>query len=437
MSEEITEKIPELSWYDLAKERAQATIELIKSYKKTNDKARNGEKITAADFQIPEKIYLQQIEDIKGKGDKLLKDPDNMNLEENKLHNNAWEESLKLVEDWKKENSQIMESISNSEPLIDAFRRQYLNLSDAPPKNLSISADVKTQNEFITELLAKNTGVAVGDIHTRSAALPFIYENMATFKKSGVDTIYLELDTTTFSYLNNLSIKELQAKLDSRTPEIIKQESIATAMFYQTNQSDDITGQYIHLLLEAKKNGIEVVNIDKEENVRIFEENLSKKHRISSTNYTWSESIIADRENKPKDGKYIALGGVFHFASRKKTKGLVDERLGIPSIAFDNRDKNTESPILRGSSPNAADFYLPAGECYPDTKAPAIAADWHDKARQSQPHIAKQFEKFANENMEQFIISTQLVCTTAQEADNKHPTPISVASQNLEKGLNK
>lgn len=406
MSEETTEKTPELSWYELAKERAQATIELIKSYKKTNDKARNGEKITAADFQAPEEKYLQQIQDIKGKGDKLLKDPDNMNLEENKLHNNAWNKSLKLVEDWKKENSQIMESISNSEPLNDAFRRQYL--ADAPPKNLSISANVKTQDEFIAELLAKNNGVAVGDIHTRSAALPFIYENMATFKKSGVDTIYLELDTTTFSHLNNLSVKELKDELDSRTPEIIKQESIAATMFYGTKQSNDIIGEFIRLLLEAKVNGIEVVNIDKEENVRIFEATLSREHRNFSTNYTWSENIIADRKNKPEDGKYVLFGGVSHFNAYQKMNGLVDDRLGIPNIAFDNRDRNTEFPIIKGNSPNAADFYLPAGECYPDTKATAIAADWHDKAQQSWFPLNKIYEILAKQNITEFLASTQL-----------------------------
>ena len=430
MGEKPVLSAPELSLYELAKKQFAAAIRLMVDYNNIHNKAENKEEITAKDFLKAESQFEERIIDAATSNNTSLYNSGFIN--EDTIFKPS-DETILTFYTWNKNNPEIIPAINNIEPLEDSFRRQ---LAYAPHKDLSLPENVKTPEELIPALLERNAGIAIGDIHSYSAALPFIYDNIASFKKAGVKTIYMELDDPTFLDLNAGSIQELQTMINSRSPETIQKSREATAEVYGTGGKRDNFEELLKLFLAAKENNIEIINIDKKGPARDFETSLSLKHRVSSTNYTWSENIIADRENKQPDDKYVVLAGLGHFTEIYTAKGLVDDKFGIPVIAFDNRPLNTESPILRGESLNSADFYLPAGGCYPDTKLEAKAADYNDIASASKPADRNIFSELASQYKEEFEGRVHLACEPANDSDSKQPPMVKVL-RNSENALNK
>ena len=272
------------------------------------------------------------------------------------------------IEEWEKKHPEIDNIATN---LDKAFIRQYL--SKAPAINLTLPDGTDTPEKLISALLKNNHGIAIGDFHGRNAALNFLSENMGNFKKSGGDTVYLEIDPDDFSRLSKLSISELKNKVEGRTP--IKSRELAQdwAEKYRLGRADDYPSAKIKLFLAAKENGIDIVNIDASRSI-----DQDDPERISTRNFVWTEAVKKDREQNHKTGKYAVFGGLGHFTgsevnnyegsrwSALKTRGFVDDALGLPVIAFDKREAGEGEFVLRGTSANGASFYLPAGHCYVD-----------------------------------------------------------------------
>jgi|CXWL01.1.fsa_nt_gi hypothetical protein len=378
MAEEILE-IPEVRVVGkpVEKDMADAAIKLFQSYITTNEKAKKGEHITADDFNRAETEYNKVMKPINDSLKNLPKES------ADEIKNKAGH----LIEKWLDENAPAMKDVRNLGALNEIFHKDYLK--DSPAKNLSIAPNTNTPKELLLDILSKNNGIAVGDYHNSSTSYPLVSENMAALKKSGVDTIYFDANDVGFSKLNNMSTNELKDELAKRTPEFIKEEAEKNAAGSYRNKTPlDNYGDQLRLFLSAKENGIRLVNIDKEDPARGFESSRALgDHRVGSTNYTWTEKILDDRQNMPSGGKYIILGGAGHFGSIGATgRGYVDERLGIPFIAFDDRDKNDKSPILKGHHKDGADFYLPGGECHPDIKRTAEAANYENLAKRLKKH---------------------------------------------------
>ncbi len=424
------EKPLEDKWQTLAQARAAAEIELLKNYAAINEKSKN-EKITAADFNSVEDRFNKKIETINNASQEILKNSGSDYETERKKSNDSYEESKKIIEDWKTHNPKIMQTIANVTNLDEAFRRDYL--IKAPQKNLTLPEVTDTPEKLITELLKNNNGIAIGEWHTKDVASELISHNIKTLKTSGVDTIYLEMDDKSFSAINNLSITELKTRLNNRTSENIEKDSRNYAHIYSVKESDDILSANLRLFLAAKENGINIINIDKDGEARETERNLEShewpiEQRFSSTNYTWTDKILQYRENKPKDSKYIVFGGFAHFVAFIDSKGLVDEALGIPVIAFDNREKDINKPILQGNSTNGADFYLPAGICHPDLHKLTDVANLVDTIKSIKawaPVTAvEKFIESASKNIYELYKSTQLECSDVPSTSHKTPTYI-------------
>ena len=194
--------------HDLAKLVAQAPINLFTAYKDIHDRAVAGEEITADDFNRPETIYNKQLSEIQKEFAKLLP-------EEQGVINS---EIQKIMADWEKVNPEAIKAIKDNEPLAKTFSSQYVDTEFSPTtwfhpsKNLELSSDTDTQQELITDLLSKNAGIAVGDAHSKSASMPFIYDNIKTFKAAGGDTIYLEMSSADFEVFSKILKKEHQNK---------------------------------------------------------------------------------------------------------------------------------------------------------------------------------------------------------------------------------
>ena len=411
---------------ELSDQIANTAIRMLKSYSYLHMKAKDGEKVTAEDFNRVDTLYNKMIGAVADKVDDIIaKDPT-----KEKYVEESREKAQKKVENWLAEHPYVLGDINDIKPLDEVFRKQYL--ANAPSKNLSISSDTITPPQLMSELLAKNPGIAIGDAHTNSTSFPLISNNIATLKKSGVDTIYLEMGPQEFSEMNKLSVSELKKSLEARTPEIIEKEAREYAQSYGKELSNgskihDAAGDKLRLFLAAKENGIDIINIDKKGPARDAEGDLSEIHRIASSNFTFSENIINDRKNKPKDGKYVVLSGIGHFgAATQDSRGLIDERLGIPVIMFDNRDGNTKSPILKGEGHNGADFYIPGEKCHPDTKKLAKAADFEEQTQSPDINSSEEttLKFLARQYRSEFSKELKMQCTPASEGDLKIPTSV-------------
>ena len=448
MTEPTTEKTPEEKWQALAQARAEAEIELLKSYAMLGEKAKNNnliaddinevdgiynkkmtiinneddkiskelqsqkslkieEKISEVSKFIKEKLdpswnddtsktHTQRMEDINKFRSAIVDDTSNdhdfdkfakkanvtmylgiLGIELSEMINSDYEmkrednyliPSKEIIDYWKQINPEKMRIIKNTQGMDNSFQNIYI--SGAPTKNLTLPDCTDTSEKLLSALLHNNAGVAIGDNHSQEAAKKFIIDNIKVLKRSGVDTIYLEMSENYFSDLNKLSITELRDKINNITPEESQKNAQLNAESHDTKNGHDSHTAFLKLFLSAKENGIDIVNIDKTGDAREFAFN-----RASSTNYTWTENILKDRINKLQDGKYIVFGGKGHFTQSHKANGLVDEALGLPVISFDNRNINISNQVLRGTSTSGEDFYLPAGECHPDNKKTAEIVD--------------------------------------------------------------
>lgn len=343
-----------------------ATTDLLNSYHEIDKKAEQGQEISANDFNGAEGKYnkrakplaylLKQIE----KAD-IQKDDKEYIIKKIKGEKNF------ILNFFKELNPEIFTSFHNPSNLDAAFIKH----NKFPDKALTLTADPNTTEKFISDTLEKNPGFAIGEVHLSNAGSDFIADNMQHLKKSVVDTIYMEIDDTDFFALSCKSTEQLKKMVYEVTPEQRVKNAKINARNYEVELSDDRATSLAKIFLEAKQNGIEVVNIDKIGLAREFEGEHSSTHRVSSSNFTWAQAIKDDRTRNHKNGKYVVLGGYNHFTLAGTSKGLVDEALGIPVISFDNRKLGASPLIARTDSPNSADFYIPGGECHPDIKKTA------------------------------------------------------------------
>lgn len=251
------------------------------------------------------------------------------------------------------------EAMQNHEVYDRAVRHRF---GPFPAKNLSLDAATDTREELLPDLLSKNPGVAVTDIHIYGESKSLLAQQMATLKKSGVDTIYIEENSNKFKEYQDLSLAELkQLKADRRYKEVFLFTPPDREPDNPERSRMDVDGANLDFLIALRENNIRLVNIDHPEPARGF---ADMAHRLGDTNMSWAEAIRRDREMLAAQGKgggkYIVWGGIDHFVDRVDGKGLVDDVLGIPTIGFDRLRKDAPVAIRRGEH-NEADFYLPGG----------------------------------------------------------------------------
>jgi hypothetical protein len=421
MTETVIEKPLAEQLEAVAQARASAAIELYTAYKNISERAKNGGYITADDFIKAENRYNQLMEPIEKSEYELLNKKTRSKNETADIKANYVKEYYKKIVNWENSNPEIINGFNDVKFMDEAFQRQYLAF---PTKNLSLPANTETPQQLITALLKNNDGIAIGDIHSHtSASMSFISDNIKTFKKARVDTIYIEMEEYEYKEINQLSTVELKTRLNARTPDDIKADAQELAKHYGVKEAGDAYGDTMRLFLAAKENGIRIANIDKQGPIRNFEATM----RSPSTNFIWTENIISDRKNAEPGSKYIVWGGAGHFTNSIVENGLVDERLGIPLIAFDSREKDAGKPlIIKGDSPNGADFYLPGGNCYPDlpTKFKVIdnARAESEALLNNKPDKAKRLGEAAAKYMEQFLEKDR-ECYPVEDVKTPKPPP--------------
>ena len=195
--------------------------------------------------------------------------------------------------------------------------------------------------------------MAVGDIHIEDEAPKMLKDMMKDLKAAGVDTLYIEFDKSTWEFVQKLDDKQLR---DYAHGKEVNGKALSTpkeqSRIYGVTHSDNWPRESLLMFAEARKNGIEVVNIDKRNVDLNFEDNGER--RMAHTNLEWVDAIKQDRAQNHKTGKYIVWAGVLHFMDM----GTVDEAMGIPSIAFDK----SFSPFgFKAKKDSGFDFTLRGG----------------------------------------------------------------------------
>jgi chaperonin cofactor prefoldin len=181
----------------------------------------------------------------------------------------------------------------------DNFKKFHDN---SARENTQLNPSTNTQKELVLDLLSKNAGLAVGDDHTEDEAPKLLGGMMKDLKAAGVDTLYIESDKTTWEFTQKLDDQQLFDLVNGKEFNGVKlltqkeQES-----FYKTKCDNSAREVYL-MILEARKNGIEVVNIDKRQ--ADFDET-----RVAHTNLEWVDAIKKDRvENKKQGNMLFGLG---------------------------------------------------------------------------------------------------------------------------------
>ncbi len=385
---------------ELINDHANATIQMLTDYATITKRAKNGVKINSSDYNNADEQFNEKIISVQKRLNELLKG-ENITEQERENAKNVLEQSSKeIVERWKNKATNVIETIDNPKPLVDAFAKNHA--AEGKKRVIVPAGNNVEDKELISTLLEYNNGIALGEIHTKADSVNFIYSNIDTLKNSKVDAIYLEMNAEKFAKLSSYSAEELKSKIDAVTPEQSKINAERQAKERGTEKSDDLETADFKMFLAAKENGIKIVNIDTKGEARKVESDLDH-HRIASTNYKWIDAISEDRKNKPQDGKYIVLGGKSHFTiSENNTKGLVDEALGLPVISFDNRDgKGSPNRISFGQYKHGADLYLPSSSNdIPDYKthieAMAIKSDLKDDFNKYKKELSEEIRNQFN-----------------------------------------
>ncbi|MGE0753954.1 MAG: hypothetical protein AB7L92_02200 [Alphaproteobacteria bacterium] len=279
--------------------------------------------------------------------------------------------------EWCNANRSIVDNVSRVN-MVEAARSQYL-----PPsckENADIEPTTRDIPGLITDLLAKNDGLAIGEVHTFDDSYRLISDNMATFKKAGVDTLYLEIRDESLEEYRALSSDELRQLARNRQyKDITVRSPQQVASNYNLRKSDDVDPAWYEMMATAKDHGIRLIGMDQYDGFSDL--------RISTCNFTWTDNIKADRkwleEQGQGGGKYIVLGGNNHFTNKHYAYdmhriGLVDDALGIPTIMPDKMAYNAQPPFERGRSANGPDFYVAGGLDYAPTKTQTQQADAYE-----------------------------------------------------------
>ena len=272
--------------------------------------------------------------------------------------------------DYKKASDEINSDIKDweghmnySSLVLSANAEKFGNKSDQ--ENTSINDTTKKQDNLYQELLGKNSGLAVGDQHNQGESLQLISRNMKDAKKQGLDTVYIEMEASSFEVLRNCTDKQLQefydkgkTVIDGKTLNLDSAKD--TAKHYEQSHSDNWSKEMVGMAIAARKEGVRLVNID----ARLSNNPIENEDdaRIAKTNLEWPQAIADDRKANDLHGKYIVFAGVAHFADTDH-KGLVDERLGIPSIAFDHSRKETDS-YRKAKPEEGIDYWMDGGPDY-------------------------------------------------------------------------
>ncbi|MFD7640876.1 toxin glutamine deamidase domain-containing protein [Kitasatospora sp. NPDC059795] len=166
-------------------------------------------------------------------------------------------------------------------------------------------------------------GMVLGEVHGSSPSWPFLKDNMAQLKASGVDTVYLE------ALRDDAAQHHLDKYLDPNSNEPMSADLRKMATDYDRRWNAKLTDT----LEAAKQNNVRVQMVDGYP-ARTIAEDGGHNERARLMNSYAHDAITADAPNR--NGKYLVVLGEDHAHSKAdlghgRVPGTAD-LLGIPSV---------------------------------------------------------------------------------------------------------
>lgn len=246
--------------------------------------------------------------------------------------------------------------------------------------NLEVPKNVTTEAGLYTELLKTNRGVTIAEDHGSTRALKALADNMQTFKKSGVDTVYLEMGRDAVGIYNSMSLDTLKRarenlpNLEKLNPEMYKDYKAQMEKISKETYGGHVSAK---VLMDRTLAGFDVAIAARENNIRLksFENTEAEMNaqadkgmsgRIEQTNKDWTKAIEKDRKEVDPKGqhKFVVMGGNLHFTNTVEGNGTVAQQLGTPVVGYTKSllpESFYKHEFYKGNNPNGADFYFRSG----------------------------------------------------------------------------
>lgn len=178
-------------------------------------------------------------------------------------------------------------------------------------------------------MLKDHDGIVIGELHSDKTSKKFILDQMETFKKCGVETLFLE-------HLFYETIQEdLDAFFSSPSDEF---PPILSKILEREETHPDNCLNYKAMILAAKKEGIRSVAIDTNLSYQAgFDKSKGSEgpERYLGMNYTAAEIIKKEKGS----GKFVVLAGSAHSSKCEGVIGL-REILDCPSLVISDSIKD-------------------------------------------------------------------------------------------------
>jgi hypothetical protein len=224
--------------------------------------------------------------------------------------------------------------------------RQFFRSFSPPARPLALPPPDATFEQLFSELFRQHNGLIVGEAHHLDVARRFLIENMATLKRQGVDTLYLELLITD---LHQSALDTINASPTLAMPTLLSDRLNAADVAYANTTPYNFT----RLITEARAQGVRICALDGAASSQLAPNDLiptgtapslaDQLDRVTVFNFFAYKRIIHDQlAHGPHH--WLALVGEGHSSTFQDISGL-DSLTGASSIRMGGRIQGLPAQI--------------------------------------------------------------------------------------------
>ncbi|MGE0753953.1 MAG: hypothetical protein AB7L92_02195 [Alphaproteobacteria bacterium] len=201
------------------------------------------------------------------------------------------------IQEWDDDHAHVLRGL-DIRPLNKTLMQQDKQAGLLVPENIALAPETKDTAGLFKDLLSKNPGIALADIHIFDDSFATVEKHMDTLKASGVDTIYIEHDPAWVHTVMNFTPEQMaQLEKENKVDDITIRGAHENALNYRFHTSEDMYAGMLSMMKAAKERGIAVKGMDEYPAANAL--GLASWRRIGSTNAIWTDNIRHDREVLP------------------------------------------------------------------------------------------------------------------------------------------
>ncbi|MFO0389777.1 MAG: hypothetical protein ACK502_08700 [Alphaproteobacteria bacterium] len=166
------------------------------------------------------------------------------------------------IEQWNEEHEDKLKGL-DIDAINSALLKQSRKSGEIPRENIQLDPETKNTPELFKDLLSKNPGIAIADVHIFDDSFAMVDKHMATLKQAGVDTIYIEADPDWVKKVVSFSPEDIQKlQAEGKRGDISIRTAQQNAWNYKMHTSEDFFAGMLNMIKSAKEHGIAVKGMD-------------------------------------------------------------------------------------------------------------------------------------------------------------------------------